>query len=322
MSGGGHSPWLDGGLVVDYEKLKPEEFFAGVRTEADARGWFWRVRSGGKAWACPSCTHGEFCAYKTRPEVRECKLCFRRFRLRPGTLLEYSKLPVLTWLRGIYFVTQDKRGVSALQLRRFLSLGSYRTAWRMLHKIRRALGERDAKYKLSGLVELDGASFAGVATEEEVGEAKVLIAVESKTWVDEKGKTKARAGFAKVEVTGSESKIFAQRFLDKAVEKGTQVNSDAGNALIHVEGYDTEHRVVGGNKEVLDAWLPWVHRFISNAKTWLLGTHHAVRAKYLKNYLGEYAYRFNRRHDPDGLFHRAVRACALATPVRVSALTA
>jgi hypothetical protein len=307
---------------MNYEKLKPAEFFAEVNTEADARAWFWRARRGGKAWACPNCTHPKFWEYATRPEIRECQLCNHRFRLRSGTLLEYSKLSVLTWLRAIYFVTQDKRGVSALQLMRFLALGSYRTAWRLLHKIRRAMVQRDEGYKLSGLVELDGVYFADVAKEREEGEATALIAVESKAWVNEKGKTVERAGFAKVEVTGSESKIFAQRFVDKALEPGTQVNSDAGNALIHLEGIDSDHRVVGGNKEVLDAWLPWVNRFISNAKTWLLGTHHGVRAKYLKYYLGEYAYRFNRRHDPDGLFQRAVTACTLATPVRVAQLWA
>ena len=307
---------------MEYKRLKPAQFFDEVKTEADARAWLWRARCGDKAWECPNCTHRKFFEYRTRPEIRECQLCERRYRLRPGTLLEYSKLSVLTWLRAIYFVTQDKRGVSALQLKRFLSLGSYRTAWRLLHKIRRAMVQRDAGYKLSGLVELDGASFAHVATEEDPGDAKALIAVESKTWVDEKGKRKDRAGFAKVEVTGSESKIFAQRFLDKAVEKGAQVNSDAGNALIHLKGFDADHQVVKGKKEILDRWLPWVHRFIANAKRWLLGTHHAIKAKYLKYYLGEYAYRFNRRHDPDGLFKRALTACALASPVRVKQLCA
>ena len=53
-----------------------------------------------------------------------------------------------------------------------------------------------------------------------------------------------------------------------------------------------------------------MHRFISNAKTWLLGTHHGIDAKYLDRYMAEYTYRFNRRHDPDSLFHRALYACA------------
>ena len=307
-----------------YAKLKPEEFFERVKTEADAREWIWRARCGGRDWECPRCKHAKFYEYKTRPEVRECAACERQFRLRAGTLFEHSKLPVLTWLRAIFFVTQDKRGVSAFQLRRLLSLGCYRTAWRLLHKIRKAFTQREERYKLSGLIELDGASFAHQAKERDrhKGEATVLVAVETKEWVDEKGRRKERAGFAKIQVTGSESRIFAQQFVDKSIEPGSMVNTDASNALKNLQGVDADHQVVGGVKEILDRWLPWVHRFISHAKAWLIGTHHGVSAKYLKNYLAEHAFRFNRRHDPDGLFHRALTACALANPVRLPALCA
>ena len=71
----------------------------------------------------------------------------------------------------------------------------------------------------------------------------------------------------------------------------------------------------------LKYWLPWVHRFISNAKTWILGTHHGIEPKYLELYLAEYTYRFNRRHDPKGLFDRALGACAIAQPITLPMLT-
>jgi hypothetical protein len=304
---------------MKYERLKPAAIAERFKTEGDARAWFWRAKCEGKDWECPNCSHPLFYEYRAR-EVRECRLCMRRFRLRPGTILEHSKLPLITWARAISLVTMGKRGMSALELMRLLAIGSYRTAWRLLHKIRRALTERDEAYKLKGLVELDGAYFSRVAKEDEAGQATALIAVESKAWVDEKGRKKKRAGFAKVQVTGSESKIFAQRFVDAAITPGAQVNTDAGNALIDLKGVDADYQVMGGDREKLESWLPWVGRFTSNAKTWLLGTHHGVKAKYLKNYLGEYTWRFNRRHDPDSLFHRAVTACMLAKPVRIHAL--
>ncbi|MFN0061332.1 MAG: hypothetical protein ACKVPX_02265, partial [Myxococcaceae bacterium] len=65
-----------------YARLKPAAFFEAVKTEQAAREWLWRARSGGKAWACPNCTHGKFYEYKTRPDIRECQLCMRRFRVR------------------------------------------------------------------------------------------------------------------------------------------------------------------------------------------------------------------------------------------------
>jgi hypothetical protein len=36
--------------------------------------------------------------------------------------------------------------------------------------------------------------------------------------------------------------------------------------------------------------------------------------------MAEYTYRFNRRHDPDSLFHRALFACATTAPITQRAL--
>ena len=98
------------------------------------------------------------------------------------------------------------------------------------------------------------------------------------------------------------------------------VNTDGSPNLINLTGVDVDYRVVGTDKEILDHWLPWIHKFISNAKSWLIGTHHGVESKYLAQYLAEYTYRFNRRHDPDSLFSRALAACVLATPTRSGTL--
>ena len=68
------------------------------------------------------------------------------------------------------------------------------------------------------------------------------------------------------------------------------------------------------DRSSLDHRLPWAHKFISNAKTWIAGTPHGMRAKYLDRYLAQHTYRFNRRHDQDILFHRALNVCALPAP--------
>ncbi len=148
----------------------------------------------------------------------------------------------------------------------------------------------------------------------------MLIAVESKTWIDEQGREKARAGFAKV-VISRETTINAQKFVDEAIESGSIVNTDGGSGLVNLKHVNADHQVMHGMPERLNRWLPWTHRFISNAKSWLIGTHHGIKAKYLPWYLAETTYRFNRRHDLDGLFHRALTACAIASPVRLCALS-
>jgi transposase-like protein len=255
---------------------------------------------------------------KTEPEIRRCTRCEFPNRVRVGTMLEHSKLPILTWVRAIFLATQDKRGVSALQLQRQLKIGSYRTAWRLLHKIREAMRQRDDGYTLSGIIEFDGADLG---EQKDKGQKKVLVAVETKEWVDSKGRHKERAGFAKVQIS-RETKIFAQQFVDKHIEPGSMVNTDASRSLTSVENVDADHRVMDAQPKQLDAWLPWVQRWVELAKTWLRGTYHGVRSKYFELYLAEYNYRFNRRHDPDGMFHRALTACAIAKPMRLRTLSA
>jgi hypothetical protein len=253
---------------------------------------------------------------KTRPEVRKCRQCDKQVRLRAGTIMEHTKLPLLTWVRAIFLVTQDKRGVSALQLKRQLGMVSYDTAWRLLHRIREALRQRDAGYHLKGVIELDGANFG---EQKDKRGKKVLVAVETKTWVDERGRSKPKAGFAKVALA-RESAIMAQRFIDWNVTPGSLVNTDASNAFGELKGVDADQRIMHHRPEHLESWLPWVHRFVQNAKAWITGTFHGVRARYFERYLAEYTYRFNRRHDPNGLFHRALTACLLARPIRAGAL--
>ncbi len=102
------------------------------------------------------------------------------------------------------------------------------------------------------------------------------------------------------------------------------VNTDASPCLRrhlrNLDNVDSDYQVVSHDIETCQRWLPWVHKFISNAKSWIDGTHHGIRKKYLDRYLSEFTYRFNRRHDVKSLFHRALLACAVAKPVKLSAL--
>lgn len=211
---------------------------------------------------------------------------------------------------------EGKRGVSASELQRHLEVKSYGLVWAMLHKIRKALAQRDEKYKLNqGVVELDGAVFG---RRETGNQCEAIIAIESLDWKDEKtGKEKSRAGHAKVLVK-KETKVHAQELVDKAIGPNSMVNTDG--KFKNLDNVDHDYQVVSGQPEVCRRWLPWVHVFISNAKTWINGTHHGVKGKYLQNYLAEYTYRFNRRNDLNCMFDHALHACSIARPVRLHAL--
>jgi transposase-like protein len=290
--------------------MKFSKILRELDSEEKARAWVWLAKFDGKEFVCPECGHESFYQHKKNPEVRECRGCHLQVRLRANTIFQDSKTAMLVWLRALCFLTQGKRGISALELQAELEMKSYGTTWRMLQKIREALRQRDEHYKLKDVIELDGAVFGRRQTG---NQTEVLVAIETKEWTDKKGRKKSKAGFAKV-VVANETKKEAQEFVDEAITQKSMVNTDGSPSLINLENVDVDYQVMGGNQEAIDRWLPWVHKFIANAKVWLVGTHHGVESKYLGQYLAEYTYRFNRRHDPDSLFFRALGACVNAQP--------
>ena len=80
-----------------------------------------------------------------------------------GTIFQDSHLPLTTWFRTLWYVASQKNGVSALGLQREMGLGSYRSAWAMLHKLRRAM-VRPGRDKLRGRVEVDETYWGGEET--------------------------------------------------------------------------------------------------------------------------------------------------------------
>ena len=298
-----------------YEVFTPERFFSEITSEAAARELIWRSKCNGEAFKCQHCGGQGFYEIKTRPDVRTCKRCLKQHRVRAGTIFDSSKTPLLIWVKAIFYVMQGKRGISAVELQRHLGLKSYGLVWSMLQKIRSALQQRDEEYKVGdGVVELDGAVFGKRDTG---NQCEVLVAIESKDWIDKNGKSKSKAGFAKV-LIGKETKENAQKLIDQGVKEDAMVNTDG--KFKNLEKIDHDYQVVSGNPEICKRWLPWVHKFISNAKSWINGTHHGILDKHIERYLGEYTYRFNRRHDVSRLFHRALIACVAAQPVRLCAL--
>lgn len=304
---------------MKYKKYSLVQFFKEINTESKAREMIWRNRFGKTGFKCPKCSCHEYGEIKTRPELRECRECSHQLGVRAGTIFHRSHVPLLTWVRAIFLVTQSKRGISAMELQRQLELTRYETTFNILKRIRNALKQRDQNYQIEGIIELDGAHFG---KKSKGTHRRVLVGIETKRWWTNDGKIKQRAGFAKV-LLGAESEKEVQAFVDANIKKGSTLKADGYSTyLAGPDNVDTFSKKMYGDPEKLNYWLPWVHKFISNAKTWLLGTHHGIKSsKYLDLYLAEYTYRFNRRHDLSGLFDRALTACAIATPTTIAELS-
>jgi transposase-like protein len=103
---------------MNYQKLSLSTFYSKINSESKAREMLWLYRFGPTGFKCPECEHEKFYQIQTRMEVRICASCERQVRLRAGSIMHRSHLPLLTWLRAIYLMTSGKRGISALELQR------------------------------------------------------------------------------------------------------------------------------------------------------------------------------------------------------------
>lgn len=83
----------------------------------------------------------------------QCAQCHHQVSVTAGTVLHIHKtrMPLTQWFLAFYLVCQDKRGISAVQLSSQLGT-TYKTAWYMLKRIRSAMGQRDEKHQLSGII--------------------------------------------------------------------------------------------------------------------------------------------------------------------------
>jgi len=216
--------------------------------------------------------------------------------------------------------------MSALSLQRLLEIGSYQTAWAMLHRLRSVL-VRPGRDRLAGTVEVDetyiGGEEAGLSGGRARGK-KVLtgIAVEVR---EPKG-----LGRCRMAPLADASADSLHAFVTDHVEPGAVVITDgwAGYAGLARLGYVHDRRSQRAARalgEDPDQLLPAVHRVASLAKRWLLGTHQgSVDDAHLPSYLNEFAFRFNRRRSRSRgmVFYRVLELAVIHQPVRYRDLIA
>ena len=105
-------------------------------------------------FVCPACGGVKGWALATKAWTFECAACQRQTSVTAGTVLHGSKLPLTVWFWAAYLMATHSNGISALQLQKQLGLGSYKTAWLLCAKLRRAM-VAPGRQPLAGLVEVD-----------------------------------------------------------------------------------------------------------------------------------------------------------------------
>jgi transposase-like protein len=267
-----------------------------------------------EGFVCPRC--GGKAAWPMSRGLWLCADCRHQASVTAGTVFQDSHLPLTTWFRAMWHVTSQKNGVSALGLQRALGLGSYKTAWAVLHKLRRAM-VRPGRDRLHGTVEVDetywGSEEQGVIGRLTYEKALIVVAAE------EDGRGIGRIRLRRIPDLTQAS---LHGFIAQAIEPGSTVRTDGLRAYLGLEGYTHDRRVQRRQPQG-EHLLPRVHRVVSLLKRWLLGTHQgAIGQEHLDYYLDEFTFRFNRRKSASRgkLFYRLVQQAVQVDPVTFASM--
>lgn len=299
-------------MAEDYPRtlLELEQRFS---DEAKCRAYLFALRWP-QGFVCPICGAK---GLAIRRGLWRCFRCGRETSALAGTIFQDSKLPLSVWFRAIWHVASQKNGVSALGLQRVLGFGNYKTAWAMLHKLRRAM-VRPGRDRLSGVVEVDeaywGAEESGVRGRQSVRKALIIVAAQA----DGRG-----IGRIRLRHIPDTNRSTLHGFIADSIEPGSTVISDGLQAYREMENYVHDRQIQKRQPADAEHLLPRVHRVISLLKRWLLGTHQgAVAHEYLQDYLDEFTFRFNRRKSASRgkLFYRLVQQAVQVAPVPFDSL--
>jgi transposase-like protein len=291
--------------------MELESWFA---TEEACRDYLFALRWP-QGFVCPRC--GARQAWVMSRCLWLCQECRAQVSVTAGTIFQDSHLPLRVWLRAIWHVASQKNGVSALGLQRVLGLGSYKTAWAMLQKLRRAM-VRPGRERLHGVVEVDetywGAPEPGLIGRLTEDKALIIVGAE----VDGGG-----IGRVRLRRIPDLSRASLHGFVQEAIEPGSTVRTDGLHTYEGLEGYMHEQRIQREQPEG-EHLSPRVHRVVSLLKRWLMGTHQgAVQHEHLDYYLDEFTFRFNRRTSASRgkLFYRLVQQAVQVDPAPFHELT-
>jgi transposase-like protein len=291
--------------AAQFDSLFPDE---------DACAAYLVARRWPEGVCCPRCGNLGVYELKTRKWHWQCEQCAPdgyRFSHIVGTIFENTNKPLKDWFRVIHLMLTSKKGMSALQIYRFLGFGSYKTAWSMCHRVRTALADRNFE-KFAGVVEVDETFIGGKAKNRHKGDrdggvgpggptvGKAIVAGA----VRRKGSVVAR-------VIANTKASTLTSFVNEAVStKVSVLCTDQWKGYMNL-GAAFPHATVdhhNGQYVIGAVHTNTIEGFWSLIKRGMVGTFHKVSKKYLPLYVAEFQFRYNNRLNAD-IFGAAIGEC-------------
>jgi transposase-like protein len=277
--------------------------------------WLWRTRhSEDRLHAdCPKCELPRpFHRVKDRP-AWDCDYCGYHLHPTAGTIFHKSSTSLHLWFYAMFLISQTRCGISAKQLERELGV-TYKTAWRILNRIRTQLMDEEDDDALAGEVEVDETAMGG-KPRASLGR---MTRQEGAAWAARTKTTVVgmveRGGRVKATLAENRGEQPLKSIVFEYVLPESVVFTDEWRPYEKLgEHFHRHHRI--RHKERIyvqgNVHTNTIEGFFGNLKRGINGTYHAVSRKWLQGYLNEYTWRYSRRHDPRAMFHLLALRAAL-----------
>jgi hypothetical protein len=164
-----------------------------------------------------------------------------------------SKLPFRYRFIAMHLLTSTKKSFSAKELQRQLGHKRYHPVWRMMHRLREAMGKRDGEYVLAGRIELDEGYFSTETPSEAKAQplkrgrgsqrkTKALVMAESE-WVENSkpGKKPRRVGYLKMKVIDDMQKSTINGQVKKLAANTTAIDADGSTSYVDLKDFAPKH---------------------------------------------------------------------------------
>ena len=283
-------------------------------TEDEARAMLERIRWPEQT-TCPHCgTVGESTKLNGkshRAGLYQCRACRKQFTVTTGTIMHRSRLPLVKWILAFHLMCSSKKGISALQLKRQLSLRSYQTAWHLCHRIRFAMandGQGGLFGEDGGIVEADETFVGGKARRGEPKDSpkRIPLKVPVVALVDRK---KGRAKTVIVtNVNGDATKEILREHVDPSATIMTDDSpvydwtgdefAGGHHSTVHSHN-EFSRRGKGRDGLPLHIHSNTAESFFSLLKRGHVGAFHKWGPQHVHRYCSEFDFRWNHRKEAD-----------------------
>lgn len=277
-------------------------------------------------FACPECGGTRSSLLRSRAYTYECAACGRQTSVTAGTIMHRTKLPLTTWFWAAHLMATHSNGMSAQQLMGQLGLGSYKTAWLLAQKLRRAMVDPN-RDPLEGVVEVDQTEMPFRADDRsgttlKTGKIIVIGAVEVIDRTTGKAQRPKALGQKYLDTLSGRIRLAAipsnhaahiHAFVRANIAPGATLVTDGHASYSGIPGYRHDPRIVGNMAAHVP--LKWIHQVFALLKRWSLGTYHGLRRRHIDAYLNEFVFRYNRRFYRHVSFETVLGLAAHCSPL-------